>query len=673
MRWKVGSYYFDDQSNELENAQNSILLEPKPSAVLHYFVQNTGKNISRDELMEAVWPNQVVSENAINRIIVQLRKALNDSEKVKRYIVTVPKVGYRFIAECVLIDEKLESTADSTEPDNSKATGHGVNKVLLTLILMIAVSFFFSYQYYLKDTQTTYNSPKVSPLTRFSDIEFGAELAHDNRQLVYTAWGENGYNEIMYRPTPTSQSIRISRLDGNGANPSWSLDDSQLVYLYKNKTTCEFHLVNFNDAQPGPPKAIYSCPLESYSHFAFSVDQEKLYFTERKTTFSPYMAYELDIKNSSKIRLAQPVAIGRGNHSLDYDSEKDELLLLNESRIGKSTVFSLNVAKQTYQKLVDLDYRIDSVIWGHEPDTIVHPGIHPSYQLIQTNIKDGTTQTLLSDTRRISSPKRVNNNKDFLFTSYLFNRDITLDADIPVNINSAVMDYIPAISHDEKYIAFISKRSGYSQVWLYLRESQTLSVFDSINDGRMFYSLDWSFDDKKLLANSSLGLMVLDRESGEIEQEILPTSRSYTASWYSNNEITYSVFQNEKWLIHHYNLDTNSTQLLDENWAFAISNGTSTIFIDQTMKMNLSGETRNYTNLCAPIINRFSFNIRFTQNGFYCPAKDNGNDLIYIDNKNQQKRLAGALYQAPFYSITTNLKANIELKNSVSDIMRTNY
>jgi len=69
--------------------------------------------------------------------------------------------------------------------------------------------------------------------------------------------------------------------------------------LYKNKTTCEFHLVNIDNAQPSPPKVVYYCPLESESHFVFTSDKEKLYFTEKKSKFSPYIAYELDIKNTN--------------------------------------------------------------------------------------------------------------------------------------------------------------------------------------------------------------------------------------------------------------------------------------------------------------------------------------------------------------------------------------
>jgi hypothetical protein len=235
------------------------------------------------------------------------------------------------------------------------------------------------------------------------------------------------------------------------------------------------------------------------------------------------------------------------------------------------------------------------------------------------------------------------------------------------------MDYIPALSQDENQIAFISKRSGYSQIWLYSRDTQMLNVFDGINDGRIFYSLDWSFNDRKLLLNSSRGLMIWDVESRTLEHEILPSLPSYASSWYSNNEVTYSVFQNEQWLVHKYNLDSKTSQVLDKKWAFSVSNNSSPLFIDQDMEMLLFGKTHNYNDLCAPLINRFSFNIRFTNNGFYCPTKDNYNDLLHIDKENNLHRLKGVVNQVPFYSVSNTLIANIELKNSVSDIMRTNF
>jgi DNA-binding winged helix-turn-helix (wHTH) protein/Tol biopolymer transport system component len=660
--------------------------------MLRYFVNNPGKDISRDDLMAAVWPNQVVSENAINRIVVQLRKALSDTARIKRYIVTVPKVGYRFIADCRQVEE--EYTKAKEQPTNTltsiqtavvdsssapvkmvvEGSTKAINKTTLPAFALLIVALaIFSYQLLQTTNSTGFRSLQISPLTRYSETEYGAVLASDNLRLVYTTWVDEGYNVVMYQPNSSSQPKRISQTDGNAFNPIWSQDGSQLIYLYQNKISCEFHIIRFENAQPTEPTKIYTCPKQSYSNFAFSNDNQILYFTERQSQYSPYNVYKLDIANATKSRLAQPEAVGYGNYYLDINKKNNQLLLVNESRVGKSSVFSLNPAEQSYEKLTDLDYRIDSAIWGHEPKTIVHPGIHPAYQLVQTNIENAESNVLLSDTRRISYPKRINNNKDYLFTSYIFNRDLVLNEPLPSGINSSVMDYIPAISHDEQYIAFVSKRSGYSQVWLYSRNDGELAVVDNINDGRMFYSLDWSFDGTRLLANTSLGLLILNVQLLKVEQEVPTESTSYASNWYSNNELTYSIRKADKWQVYKYNLDSKSIEQLDDNWAFVISNKSSSLQVNQRMELIGIDNTTNYAELCGPLIDRYSFTIRFNESGFYCPAKDDGNDLIYIDSSQNIHRLEGALQQAPFYSVTESLIANIELKDSVSDIMRTNF
>jgi DNA-binding winged helix-turn-helix (wHTH) protein/Tol biopolymer transport system component len=675
MRWSVGSYCFDDQSNELEYNQQSLLLEPKPAALLHYFIKNRGKDISRDELMKAVWPNQIVSENAINRVIVQLRKALDDSEKVKRYIVTVPKIGYRFIANCDQIDESMDVGIKASSTLVQQKVGFTKKQIQVSIlfftVLIVAVSYIGVNRFI--NSKQQYVSPNITPLTRFSEAEFDAELAHDNQQFVYTSRKENGFSHIMYKASANSEPYPISLESGNAYNPRWSADDTQLVYLYQTQDTCEFHIVRFQEANPQPPESIYTCPVDNFSKLAFANDNDIIYFTEKPSSYSPYSVFQIDLKNNNKQRLAQPQSIGLGNYYLDYNRNNNQLLVLNETTIGKSSVFSLDIQKNTYKKLIDLAYRVDSAVWGHESGTLVHPGIHPSYQLTQTDIKDGSSKILLSDTRRISTPKRINNNKDYLFTSYLNNRDINLSTDKRININSSVMDYIPAISHDENYLAFVSKRTGFSQVWLYSFERKKLQVFESQNDGRMFYSLDWSFDDQKILANTTLGLMILDTVSLTIAQEIIPTSPSFASGWYSNKVIRYTTNKGNKWQLHQYELDSKMSKTLDEQWAFSISNQSETILVNQKQETKLLGEIVSLVDLCGPIINRHSFNIRYTESGLYCPAADNPSDLIHINNQGEKLRLKNSIKQTPFYSIGKTMIANIELKDSVSDIMRTNF
>ena len=73
-------------------------LAPKAFEMLVVLVQNNGRLISKDELMKAVWPDTVVEEGNISLNISLIRKALGDSAAEPKYVETVPKWGYRFIA-----------------------------------------------------------------------------------------------------------------------------------------------------------------------------------------------------------------------------------------------------------------------------------------------------------------------------------------------------------------------------------------------------------------------------------------------------------------------------------------------------------------------------------------------------------------------------------------------
>ncbi len=109
-------YQFDDVHVDLEKfevvkAESRVRIEPKAFEVLVFLIENRGRLVEKKELLDAVWKDAFVTENAMTRIIAQLRKALGDDSKEAKYIETVPTRGYRFIAE---VKERVE-------PDDEKA------------------------------------------------------------------------------------------------------------------------------------------------------------------------------------------------------------------------------------------------------------------------------------------------------------------------------------------------------------------------------------------------------------------------------------------------------------------------------------------------------------------------------------------------------------------------
>jgi predicted ATPase/DNA-binding winged helix-turn-helix (wHTH) protein len=91
-----------DTSNEcLWQSGAQITLPPKPFAILRYLVENPGRLITHDELLDALWPETYVQPQVLRTYMLELRKVLGDDAASPRFIQTLPKRGYCFVAPVV--------------------------------------------------------------------------------------------------------------------------------------------------------------------------------------------------------------------------------------------------------------------------------------------------------------------------------------------------------------------------------------------------------------------------------------------------------------------------------------------------------------------------------------------------------------------------------------------
>ena len=97
MRFTFGQFVLDSQERTLRDEDGVLPLAPKAFDTLVLLVQNAGKILSKEKLMAEVWQDAFVEENNLAQNISILRKTLGESGNTK-YIETVPKFGYRFIA-----------------------------------------------------------------------------------------------------------------------------------------------------------------------------------------------------------------------------------------------------------------------------------------------------------------------------------------------------------------------------------------------------------------------------------------------------------------------------------------------------------------------------------------------------------------------------------------------
>ena len=78
--WSFGDYSFDERRLELVVAGEIIDVEPRPLELLRHLLRHAGALVTKDELLEAVWPGRVTSEAVLTKTVAKLRQALGEEK-----------------------------------------------------------------------------------------------------------------------------------------------------------------------------------------------------------------------------------------------------------------------------------------------------------------------------------------------------------------------------------------------------------------------------------------------------------------------------------------------------------------------------------------------------------------------------------------------------------------
>ncbi|WP_265528012.1 winged helix-turn-helix domain-containing protein [Sphingomicrobium marinum] len=118
--YRFGDFTFDKAQCRLQRGGTSVDLSPRYIDVLHLLVANAGDLISRDRFFEEAWSGVTVGDEALSQAIKDLRRALGDSATSPTYIETVPKRGYRFIADVSAQENDRSDPAKPARPSLSR-------------------------------------------------------------------------------------------------------------------------------------------------------------------------------------------------------------------------------------------------------------------------------------------------------------------------------------------------------------------------------------------------------------------------------------------------------------------------------------------------------------------------------------------------------------------------
>ena len=220
-RIHFGPFIYDAEQRALFRGDVPVPLAPKAIDLLHILLEERSRIVDKAELMRRVWPGTTVEEVGLARNVSLLRKALGDDAEDATYIETIPRRGYRFVAEV----RTEPSLAAALKPPVQRRRAFWITlavSITFGLIALLVYRQFYAPGRYLPQGPGVYASVAVVPFeligterpdqgfSRGLEESLAAQLAKLDRVYVTSPGTVHRYHDLG---VPVALMSRLLRLD----------------------------------------------------------------------------------------------------------------------------------------------------------------------------------------------------------------------------------------------------------------------------------------------------------------------------------------------------------------------------------------------------------------------------------------------------------------------------
>jgi len=238
-----GVYEFDDvrvdpRRMEITRRGVALHLEPKSFDVLVFLIEHGDRLVTKEELLEAVWKDTFVTPNTLTRAVAQLRKSLGDDAYEAKYIETVARRGYRFLAtirvqpHSFTLSRPVITAQEAAPSIRVVAKWRAIGLPAAAVVILIGAGVPVYRVWHAAHPTATSRLTVTQPyrLTVGSSSYVFAAPSPDGSRVAYSS-DQSGSREIYVRGLATdAREIQITRDGQMNSQPAWSPDGQWLAY-----------------------------------------------------------------------------------------------------------------------------------------------------------------------------------------------------------------------------------------------------------------------------------------------------------------------------------------------------------------------------------------------------------------------------------------------------------
>ncbi|MDQ4120952.1 MAG: winged helix-turn-helix domain-containing protein [Acidobacteriota bacterium] len=600
--YKFENYLLDLNERVLLRDGKPLPVTPKVFHLLTILVKNHGRIVEKEKLLSEIWADSFVEEGNLTFNVRMLRKALGDDAAKPTFIETVPRRGYRFIAE---VEEIPTQISAPEEPHKvlqiaKRQSGHLFYVVISLAFIAVSIALV---TWYLRTTSA--NSPVSAPILF---APFGSEklsnsgkvdhavISPDGKLVAYTnesggkysIWlrrlenaenvqivppSDNHYyglnfsrdgNSIFFarKPFDNKERLTLFRLSISAGmeekiletTEGWfslSPDDQQISFVRCERTDADFCSLFVADADGKNERKILTRPRPiRISDNQFSPDGKSIAFAAGQSWNggSDFRLLRVDLGSGAESLISSKTFFNIKN--LEWLPGGEGLLLAAmENLDGRQRIWRVSAATGEAEPLMKDATNYSSISLTKNADKIVATQLDNDFQLyFSTN---GETKPLTASRGFSFAPdgKLVYETTDG--DIWTINRDGSEQRQLT---NNPFNDIYPLVSPDNQFIFFTSNRTGSNQVWRMTRDGNNQTQITKREGG---YPRFVSQDGKWVYYESGLH-QTLWRVATESGEEIQVSDRKMDSPAFSSdgNLATY-FFRDKEWKIGIMSLSDN--------------------------------------------------------------------------------------------------------------------
>jgi Tol biopolymer transport system component/DNA-binding winged helix-turn-helix (wHTH) protein len=541
--YRFAQFRLDLENEELWLEDRRVHLTPKVFQTLRVLFLNRHRIVTRRELVDQVWEGQFVEDANITQTVSVLRKALVSAPNSPPVIATFPGQGYRFVAaaesvpgpptplrphqQAALVPSPLAKSGEhsavslpSNQPPKTRLSWHYLVAAAVVLVSIVSSLLILPRESHSRVTITEWK-----PLEGVSGTIFEPTLSPDGEYLAYVEQlGSSEASLIVCKSDSVAGQEPVFHGHGQISSLAWAPDGQRIAFLFGSDTTREIIIVDLLAQTQRSAGTVfphrYGLPFRM---LAWSADGRMIAVSDKDRHEQPFNIQLLHLENGSRTVLSYPHRSTVGD--LEPAFSPDGTMLAFQRMISwvGSDAYIVTLPSTEARRVTERTESIYGLGWAPDGENLIYCMLqHGEYKLFAHSLALGTVQELGRVSKLLFQFSLPRNGPRIVYANYPLKPGLSVfdlaapDAGFRHLAYSDSEDGAAQYSPDGKRIAFLSSRSGSSQIWVSDEHGEELRQLSFEAEPPQYPN--WSPDSKSIatMIGSSSGreIVLFDIESG---------------------------------------------------------------------------------------------------------------------------------------------------------------